>query len=240
MKRISNTIIILAVYVDNLVIASNDKLAVQNLKQALQTKSKVNDSGKLKFIVGIEVIRDRKNKKISFTQRQYVRDILKRFNMTNCKPASTPLIPGIKLGKTGIISNSDVVKLEDAPTNAPYLEAIRSLIYAMIATRPDICFAVGYLSRYMSSPKESHWNWRRLLPNFGTNRTFLKMRPEPKLMSPSPTASSVDPPATPISRGFFKGSYRENKARFSVQPESRIQLFWHMFFLARRILDSLA
>ncbi len=157
-KHISNTITILAVYVDDLVIASNNKLAVQNLKQALQSKFKVNDLGKLKFIVGIEVICDRKNKKISFTQRQYVRDILKRFNMTNCKSAFTPLIPGIKLGKIGIISNSNVVKPEDAPTNAPYLEAIGSLIYAMIATRPDICFAVGYFSRYMSSPKESHWN----------------------------------------------------------------------------------
>jgi hypothetical protein len=98
-KRISNTIIILAVYVDDLVIASNDKLAVQNLKQTSQSKFKVNDLGKLKVIVGIAVIRNRKNKKLSFTERQYFRDILKRFNMTNCKPASTPLIPGIKLGK---------------------------------------------------------------------------------------------------------------------------------------------
>jgi hypothetical protein len=42
------------------------------------------------------------------------------------------------------------------------------------------------------------------------------MIPETKLLSPFPTASNVDPPATPISRGFFKGSYRKNEVPFSV------------------------
>lgn len=39
----------------------------------------------------------------------------------------------------------------------PYSSAVGSLMYAMIATRPDIAFAVGVVSRYMSNPGRKHW-----------------------------------------------------------------------------------
>ena len=39
----------------------------------------------------------------------------------------------------------------------PYAYACGSLMYAMIATRPDIAFAVGVASRYMSNPGKKHW-----------------------------------------------------------------------------------
>ena len=39
----------------------------------------------------------------------------------------------------------------------PYALAVESLMYAMLCTRPDICFAVGMVSRYQSDPGEEHW-----------------------------------------------------------------------------------
>ena len=39
----------------------------------------------------------------------------------------------------------------------PYASAIGSLMYAMLCTRPDICFAVGMVSRYQSNPGPVHW-----------------------------------------------------------------------------------
>ena len=39
----------------------------------------------------------------------------------------------------------------------PYASAVESLMYAMLCTRPDICFAVGMVSRYQSDPGEEHW-----------------------------------------------------------------------------------
>ena len=38
----------------------------------------------------------------------------------------------------------------------PYASAVGSLIYAMLCTRPDICFAIGMVSRYQSDPGEEH------------------------------------------------------------------------------------
>ena len=39
----------------------------------------------------------------------------------------------------------------------PYASAVGSLMYAILCTRPDICFAVGMVSRYQSDPDEEHW-----------------------------------------------------------------------------------
>ena len=38
----------------------------------------------------------------------------------------------------------------------PYALAVRSLMYAMLCTRPDICFVVDMVSRYQSYPGEEH------------------------------------------------------------------------------------
>ena len=38
----------------------------------------------------------------------------------------------------------------------PYASAVGSLMYAMLCTRPDICFEVGMVSRYQSEPSEEH------------------------------------------------------------------------------------
>ena len=38
-----------------------------------------------------------------------------------------------------------------------YASAVGSLMYAMLCTRPDICFAIGMVSRYQSDPGEEHW-----------------------------------------------------------------------------------
>ena len=40
----------------------------------------------------------------------------------------------------------------------PYQSAVGSLMYAMLCTRPDIAYAVGVVSRFMSNPGEAHWS----------------------------------------------------------------------------------
>ena len=42
-------------------------------------------------------------------------------------------------------------------SNVPYSSAVGSLMYAMLCTRPDICFAVGLVSQYQSNPGREHW-----------------------------------------------------------------------------------
>ncbi|MCO5570927.1 hypothetical protein L7F22_024657 [Adiantum nelumboides] len=80
--------------------------------------------------------------------------MLKRFNMERGKSTSTPLAPYVKLSKVDC-PKSDTEKAEMA--KVPYASACGSLMYAMFATRPDIAFAVGVVSRFMSNAGKKHW-----------------------------------------------------------------------------------
>ena len=42
-------------------------------------------------------------------------------------------------------------------SHIPYANAVGSLMYVMISTRPDISHVVGVVSRYMENPRKEHW-----------------------------------------------------------------------------------
>ena len=46
---------------------------------------------------------------------------------------------------------------EDMMRQVPYASAVGSLIYAILCTRPDICYSVGMVSRYQSNLGPKHW-----------------------------------------------------------------------------------
>ncbi|KAG2948253.1 hypothetical protein PC118_g25492 [Phytophthora cactorum] len=53
---------------------------------------------------------------------------------------------------TRLVSSDAATKV-----NAPFREAVGALMHLMTATRPDIAYAVGYVSRFMENPQEEHW-----------------------------------------------------------------------------------
>ena len=73
--------------------------------------------------------------------------------MTGGKALMTPLPSYVKLSKLDCPQFDEERAEMD---KLPYASACGSLMYAMIATRPDIAFAVGVVSRYMSNPGKKH------------------------------------------------------------------------------------
>ena len=67
---------------------------------------------------------------------------------------STPVSKGTILNKSMCPTNK--TELEEMKA-VPYAHAVGSLMYAMTSTRPDICYAVGLVSRYQSNPGKAHW-----------------------------------------------------------------------------------
>jgi hypothetical protein len=79
-------------------------------------------------------------------QGKYTKDLMKKFNMTELKPMSTPMSSAASLGL-----NED----GDAVDQREYRSMIGSLLY-LTATRPDIQFIVGLCARFQSSSRSSH------------------------------------------------------------------------------------
>ena len=67
--------------------------------------------------------------------------------MQDCKPALTPMEPGLKLSAQ---FDSPVVD------ESLFRQLVGSLIF-LTAPRPDISFVVSYVSRFMTAPKTDHW-----------------------------------------------------------------------------------
>ena len=112
----------------------------------MKKEFEMTDLGLMKYFLGLEVTQT--DKGIFICQHKYAIDILQRFRMDKCKPAETPIALGTKLTK-----NSD----EPAVNNTLYKQLVGSLMY-LTATRPDLMYAVSLISRFMESPKNSHWN----------------------------------------------------------------------------------
>ena len=80
--------------------------------------------------------------------------MLSRFRVNYSKPRTTPLENHFKLSKE---QSPTTAEEREHMTLDPYASAVRSLMYAMVCTRPDIAHAVGVVSRYMANPGKEHW-----------------------------------------------------------------------------------
>ena len=105
------------------------------------------DLGEASYILGIKLHRDRRNRMIGLSQASYIDKILERFSMVNSKKGFLPFRHGVTLSKDQCPKTPEE---REAMRRIPYASAIGSLMYAMLCMRPDICFAVGMVSRYQS------------------------------------------------------------------------------------------
>jgi len=102
----------------------------------------------------MRITRDRKNRKLTLSQSEYIEKVLKRFNMQNAKLVTIPLASHFKLSKEECPKTREEMA---HMSKVPYASAIGSLMYAMVCTRHDIAHAVGGVSRYMNNPTKEHW-----------------------------------------------------------------------------------
>ncbi|KAH9726513.1 Integrase catalytic domain-containing protein [Citrus sinensis] len=149
-----NDFIILLLYVDDMLVAGPNKNRVQELKARLAREFEMKDLGPANKILGMQIHRDRNNMKIWVSQKNYLKKILRHFNMQDCKSISTPLLVNFKLSSSMCPSNEAEM---NEMSRVPYASVVGSLIFAMICIRPDIAQAVGAVSRYMANPGGEHW-----------------------------------------------------------------------------------
>ena len=140
-------IMIIAVYVDNTVLASNNDEMLESEKAKLNSKFEMEDRGPIHYCLGMLIQHDKEAKVLTISQKAYLEDVLKCFGMFDCKPISTLMEANKKLNK--LTDDQEPVDVQR------YQAAIGSLTYASIATRPNISSAVGAL---MARPGPEHWS----------------------------------------------------------------------------------
>jgi hypothetical protein len=108
-----------------------------------------------KYCLAVEFERDRKARTITMSQQKYFKEVLKCFNMEECKPIGTPLDVNVKLLK---LSVEEFEAIQGEMEGVPYKSGVGSLMYAMVATQPDLGFAVSMVSQFMSLAGRTHWS----------------------------------------------------------------------------------
>lgn len=140
--------VILLLYVDDGLVLSSNAAALKVVMDHLASNFMIT-KGYENHYVGIEFVRDRANRKIFINQQGYIQKLINKFEMGDCKKASTPADNNVVLCKS---------KEDDKKESFPYRQAVGSLMFAAIVSRPDISYSVGAVSRYLESPNSAHVN----------------------------------------------------------------------------------
>jgi protein associated with RNAse G/E len=139
-------VVLISLYVDDLIITGNSEKLISGIKKQMSQVFEMKDLGELHYCLGLEVWRNVGQTFVS--QGKYVREVLKKFKMDQCKVSYAPMQQNTKLHcDDGSKEVNDTV----------YRQMVGSLNY-LTTTRPDIAYSVSVLSHFMAKPLEIHWN----------------------------------------------------------------------------------
>ena len=162
-KVVDGKPVIILLYVDDLLLIGVEG-RIEKCKKQLAAEFDMKDLGLMHYYLGLEVWQG--PNEVYLGQGKYMIEILKRFDMMDYKPMTTPMITNLKrLGNP-----------ESSPVDpSKYRQLIGSLMY-LVNTRADICFAVNVLSQFQVEPKHDHWVAAKHIMRYlqGTIHYYLK------------------------------------------------------------------
>ena len=136
--------LLVGVYVDDLVITRRNVADIEAFKVQMKSLFSMSDLGLLSYYLGIEVKQTPQG--IYLNQSSYASRILEKCGMKDCNPGQTPMEPRLKLSK-----------MSKAPTvDCTYHRSVVGSLRYLLHTRPDLCYSVGLVSRYMERPTAEH------------------------------------------------------------------------------------
>ena len=132
------------IYVDDIIFGSTNEKLCQRFSKLMHSRYKISMMGELAFFLGLQV--QKRNDRIFISQANYVRDLLKKFDMVECSPSKTHMSTFVKLDA------DDKGKFVNITI---YRGMVGSLLY-LTASRQDIIFATCLCARFQVNPMESH------------------------------------------------------------------------------------
>nr|GEW91395.1 uncharacterized mitochondrial protein AtMg00810-like [Tanacetum cinerariifolium] len=164
--------LLVQVYVDDIIFGSSNPKLCKEFETLMHDKFKMSAMGELNFFLGLQVLQ--KKDGIFVSQDKYVGDILKKFRYIDIRASKTPMDRENPWGKDGTGKDMELHL---------YRSMIESLIY-LIASRPNIMFAICACARHKVTPKECHL--------YTVKRIFRYLKGNPKLGLWYPKESPFD------------------------------------------------
>jgi hypothetical protein len=142
--------LILALYVDDIVLFARDMQAIRWMKGILNKNFNMKDLGPISTVLGIRIRRDRVQGTLWADQSHYINDILKEFQYEDCKPLRTPA-DGYEYFQPVGVNDTPFAEI------AKYQRALGELNWLVRATRIDLAFVVHKFSQHCHNPCVRHW-----------------------------------------------------------------------------------
>ncbi|CAI7840901.1 unnamed protein product [Closterium sp. NIES-53] len=139
------------VYVDDLVFATADRVALVDVKLKLQKRHTCTDLGELRHYLGLQITKDRAARTITLSQSHMVQQVLQRFELQHSTVQRTPLAVDHRL--TGPFPD------ESFEPSGPYSELVGCIMYLMTCTRPDLAFPLSILARFVAPGRHRPVHW---------------------------------------------------------------------------------
>ena len=137
-----------------MVLTSKRTVDAERFKAEIRCYWEITDHGPINWFLGFEIKRDRDARTISINQHAYIEGIVEKFGLTNARPVSTPMEPGTQLSTDqGPSTTNQLSKM----WGIPYAEAVGSVLWPAVVSRPDIAFAIRILSQFIQNPGLAHW-----------------------------------------------------------------------------------
>ena len=152
-KVSESKICFLVLYVDDILLATNDMGTLYEVKQFLSKNFEMKDMDEAYYVIGIKIHRERSRGILGLSQESYINKILERFWMKDCSPNPASIVKGDKFSLDQCSKNN--IEREQM-RDIPYALIVGSLMYAQVCIRHDIAYVVGALGRYQSNTGVGH------------------------------------------------------------------------------------
>jgi hypothetical protein len=142
--------IIIITYVDDFLLIGPNIQEIKALKAQLSKVFSMKDLGPCSMFLGVQLIRDRKNRTIHLTQERYAEKVLYAFGLQDAKPVFTPMEVGALKQMFPYDGEATIMEI------TRYQSGVGSLMYPMTQSRPDLSVTVSILSRFSHNPSPFH------------------------------------------------------------------------------------
>jgi Reverse transcriptase (RNA-dependent DNA polymerase) len=143
-EKKGNDIILMQVYVDDIIFGSTDSSLTDEFSSLMRSKFDISMMGELIFFLRLQIKQMKDD--IFISQTKYVKELVKKFDITDCKTSKTPMT---------IDTNIDIDEWGRSTDIYQYMTMIVSLLY-LTTSRLDIIFFICLCARYQANSKESH------------------------------------------------------------------------------------